>query len=263
MELNKKSVLNRRPVNGSTRIKKTTNTTPAPQASTSSSSQPAPNVVTRQEPKLEYHPKDPFQIQHALSMQTSLKGSLTRDFIHDSLYNSDYGYFSKRALIFSYPQDIDFTSLKSSEDFHHRVAELYQEYDEAEDDAAAQVWHTPTELFKPWYGYAIGEYILREHLQKSSNRPLILYEMGAGNGTLMCNILEHIQRSNPRVYASMQYNVIEISKQLTERQEWNNMSKLAQEARKHKNVRIINRSIFDWTQKVDDECFFIALEVIV
>ena len=63
---------------------------------------------------------------------------LTRNFIHNSLYNPHYGYFTKNAKIFNRPS-IDFNTLKSSIHFTDLIAQMYQNL--------GQVWHTPTELF--------------------------------------------------------------------------------------------------------------------
>jgi hypothetical protein len=73
---------------------------------------------------------------------------LCRDFIHDSLYNEEYGYFSKRAVIFSPPRNVDFNAMRSAMEFDEYVAGLYREYDDSQEEEALQVWHTPTELFK-------------------------------------------------------------------------------------------------------------------
>ena len=89
---------------------------------------------------------------------------LCRDFIHDSLYHPRYGYFSKRAVIFSHPSPVDFPALENTTDFMERVKSMYQDYDDFEEDEALQVWHTPTELFKvlshiyylPIYGSVAG-----------------------------------------------------------------------------------------------------------
>jgi SAM-dependent MidA family methyltransferase len=85
--------------------------------------------------------------------------------------------------------------------------------------------------------------------------------MGAGNGTLMMNILDYIQQNEPAVYQRTQYNIIEISGQLAERQS------LRQDTRdlkdRHKCVKIVNQSIFDWKTHVPDQCFFLGMEVIV
>lgn len=86
---------------------------------------------------------------------------LVRDFIEDSLYNPNYGYFPNQATIFT-PSDnnIDFGSLKDSIEFQIEVSKRYAAYGADEDEGPGkQLWHTPTELFKvsstPSPGYMI------------------------------------------------------------------------------------------------------------
>jgi hypothetical protein len=119
---------------------------------------------------------------------------------------------------------------------------------------------------QPHYGRALAKYILSEHHQALSLDPslkLIVYEMGAGNGTLMRNILDYVQEMDPKAYSSAQYTVIEISSQLAERQEEHNFARLRSQMDRHAGIKIVNRSIFDWDVVVPEQCFFIALEVIV
>lgn len=75
---------------------------------------------------------------------------LVRDFIEDSLYNPNYGYFPQQATIFTSSENqIDFGSIRDSNEFQNQVARRYAEYDvNAAEDAGKQLWHTPTELFK-------------------------------------------------------------------------------------------------------------------
>jgi hypothetical protein len=75
---------------------------------------------------------------------------LVRDFIEDSLYNPNYGYFPHKATILS-PSDnnIDFRSLRDSVEFQIEVAKQYAAYGaDREAGFDMQLWHTPTELFK-------------------------------------------------------------------------------------------------------------------
>jgi hypothetical protein len=75
---------------------------------------------------------------------------LVRDFIEDSLYNPNYGYFPHHATIFT-PSDnnIEFGSLKDSAEFENEVAKRYASYGADEKAGTGkQLWHTPTELFK-------------------------------------------------------------------------------------------------------------------
>ena len=72
---------------------------------------------------------------------------LVRDFIEDSLYNPNYGYFPHQATIFTSSKGrLDFTSFRDSVEFQNEVARCYTAYDE--DGPGKQLWHTPTELFK-------------------------------------------------------------------------------------------------------------------
>ncbi|CAG8718026.1 7298_t:CDS:1, partial [Acaulospora colombiana] len=47
---------------------------------------------------------------------------LVRDFIQDSLYNPNYGYFSKRAEIFSPVEPINFNEIREAAEFDATVA---------------------------------------------------------------------------------------------------------------------------------------------
>lgn len=69
---------------------------------------------------------------------------LARDFIEDSLYNPNYGYFSKEATIFeTKTAPFNFPILRDSAEFSSQVGQRYAEYAHN-----TQLWHTPTELFK-------------------------------------------------------------------------------------------------------------------
>jgi hypothetical protein len=75
---------------------------------------------------------------------------LVRDFIEDSLYNPNYGYFSKQATIFtSMDSPIDFAAMRDSIEFQEEVAQRYAAYGlDTPDGPGRQIWHTPTELFQ-------------------------------------------------------------------------------------------------------------------
>ena len=86
---------------------------------------------------------------------------------------------------------------------------------------------------------------------------LVIYEIGGGNGTLACDILDYVRDEHPpEVYERVRYNIIEISPQLAELQR----NRLAEF---HPGVRVFNKSIFDWDARENSTCFLIALEVIV
>lgn len=189
-----------------------------------------------------------------------------REFIDDSLYNPHYGYFPKNATIFNLAKPFDFNSIKDGEEFGKVVAESYADFDDELDavqqDDLRQLWHTPTELFRPYYGEAIARWLVTNY--KSTLFPyndLIIYEIGAGNGTLMCNILDHIRETDIEVYHRTKFRIIEISATLADLQSTSlRYSPYFTEHLEH--IQIVNKSIFDWNITVPEPHFFLALEVI-
>jgi hypothetical protein len=142
-----------------------------------------------------------------------------------------------------------------------RYTEFEDKLDEVKPDEARQLWHTPTELFRPYYGEAIARYLVSNYkLTLFPYHDLIIYEMGAGNGTLMLNILDFIRDTDHEVYQRTKFKIIEISPALADLQMKN--LKTSTHSRGHAgHVEIINRSIFDWDTYVHSPCFFLALEV--
>lgn len=127
-----------------------------------------------------------------------------------------------------------------------------------------QVWHTPTSLFQPYYGEAIARHLLVNYKLNGSYpyNDLIIFEVGGGNGTLMCNILNYIKLNEPDVYEKTHYNIIEILSKLAEKQYKNAMNiKLQEHGLDTHKLQIINRSIFAWEEEFTEPCYFISLEV--
>lgn len=73
---------------------------------------------------------------------------LVRDFIEDSLYNPQYGYFPKQATIFTTADPVKFNALRDAVEFQEEVATRYAQFEIHEEGPGRQIWHTPTELFK-------------------------------------------------------------------------------------------------------------------
>ncbi|KAF2218109.1 hypothetical protein CERZMDRAFT_30526 [Cercospora zeae-maydis SCOH1-5] len=190
---------------------------------------------------------------------------LMRDFIEDSLYNPHYGYFSKNVTIFSPGTPFEFNKIQDEPEFYNLLGERYTQFedklDEKEHNDARQLWHTPTELFRPYYGEAIARYMVANYkLTLYPYHDLVIYEMGAGNGTLMLNILDYIRHTDPEVYARTKFRIIEVSTALAKLQA--QKLKSSASARGHQDkVEIINKSMFDWDIYVPTPCFFLAMEV--
>ncbi|OCF33279.1 hypothetical protein I316_05020 [Kwoniella heveanensis BCC8398] len=197
---------------------------------------------------------------------------LVRDFIDDSLYNPHYGYFSRNATIFTPPKEgFDFASFKDTAAFQEAVAERYEKEYGLEPTTGQtgglgrQVWHTPTELFKPYYARTLLMAILQSYkLNHFPHEPLILYEVGAGNGSFMVDSLTYLRDEYPEIYSRTKYRIIEISSALAK----------GQRARAEKEgfgdkVEVINSDIFKWEGSSNgngkgnrnEACFVVALEV--
>lgn len=110
---------------------------------------------------------------------------------------------------------------------------------------------------QPWYGRALAQCLVSEYLLKYfPYEDFVIYEIGAGNGTLALNMLDYIQEEYPDVYERTRYNIIEISE---------NLSKLQRQKleSKHPCVTIHNKSIFRWDTREPAPCYLVAMEVIV
>jgi hypothetical protein len=81
-------------------------------------------------------------------------------------------------------------------------------------------WLTPSEIFTPFYGRAIANFILDKHSQMADlGSRLNILEIGGGTGTLARDILSHVQTAAPQTYADCSYTSVEISPQLAEVQQ--------------------------------------------
>lgn len=77
---------------------------------------------------------------------------LTSEFIHDRLYHPKAGYFNKSDAQLGHLEiPIDFQNLFGYEEYTQTLEERYPE----------NAWLTPSEIFKPWYGMSIANYISR------------------------------------------------------------------------------------------------------
>lgn len=84
----------------------------------------------------------------------------------------------------------------------------------------------------------------------------MIYEIGAGNGTLALDILNHIEQEYPEVYERTRYHIIEISQRLADYQR----EKLLPV---HPCVEVTHESIFHWATHEPRPCFFLSMEVVV
>jgi SAM-dependent MidA family methyltransferase len=98
----------------------------------------------------------------------------------------------------------------------------------------------------------VSEYLLKYFPYED----LVIYEIGAGNGTLAMNILDYLRDEYPDVYDRTRYNIIEISGTLAELQR----KKLSAV---HPCVQVNHKSVLHWDTREPSPCYFVAMEVVV
>jgi hypothetical protein len=153
---------------------------------------------------------------------------LTRDFIHQSLYGvgqrdatSREGYFNRRDCISTPPAFLNFNGMLGKAEYRTCLARLY--------DAQEHAWLTPVEIFAPWYSAAIARYAVSRYLAAApaaasasgptgTAAPLVIYEVGGGNGTNALHVLNVIREHFPHIYLRTEYRILEVSARLHERQ---------------------------------------------
>ncbi len=152
------------------------------------------------------------------------------------------------------------------------------------------------EIFSPHFGASIAQYLATQHLSsnlnvptgsstgtsinsstKSTNSPLVIYELGGGTGTLAKDILNWLRQYNPAVHATCQYTCIEISPTLADLQYQRVV--VEQERVHEKQFQVVRGDAADvntWLQlqqqekigersldrKTDEPCFVVAMEVL-
>jgi hypothetical protein len=94
-----------------------------------------------------------------------------------------------------------------------------------------------------------------ESTQEATTSPISLLEVGAGNGTCAVGILDFIRDHHPKLYSRIRYTIVDVSKAFVERQRRN----LAHHGDK---VKIINQSVYDYSESDQYPGFVIGLEIL-
>jgi hypothetical protein len=147
-------------------------------------------------------------------MKKDLGLLLTRDFIRKSLYEGYGSYFQKGDVVAPFTS-LNFQSLRGKSDYELAVRVHY--------DTGGRGWLTPSEIFQPYYGYAIANKVVNRFKTFECEatlhpRPLIIYEVGGGSGIVAADILDWLRRVKPSIYSTCEYTILEISNGLHERQ---------------------------------------------
>jgi len=189
------------------------------------------------------------------SAQKSKKTKLlTSNFIHDRLYYPKKGYFTKKKVQLGHlEKPIEFDKIFGYEDYSKTLAKRYPE----------NAWLTPSEIFKPWYGMSIANYLSRTFEEYKQNDPLVknqklkIIEIGAGNGSAAESILDYFRAFHPIEYQKMEYSIVEISGVMAKRCEFKLLEKHSRKI-KNKSVKFVNESVLDYG-KYDKELVFVVM----
>lgn len=134
---------------------------------------------------------------------------LARDWISDSLYNLEHGYFNTAASpVGQLPEPFPFPEFSGQQAYLQQLRMWYNKLQVS--------WLTPAEIFHPHYGRAVATSMLQSF---PPNQPLGIIEVGGGSGRLARDILDHLHSECPDRYADASYTSMEISPRLASIQE--------------------------------------------
>lgn len=93
-------------------------------------------------------------ICHCIDNYKSMKRVLLRDFIFDRLYHPTEGYFCRPDFqLGEMKQPLDFKNMIGFDDYQKELQRNYPQ----------NAWLTPSEIFKPYYGMTVANYIMNAH----------------------------------------------------------------------------------------------------
>ncbi|KAG8341189.1 putative S adenosyl L methionine dependent methyltransferase [Trypanosoma vivax] len=190
----------------------------------------------------------------ALSDHESLGSSLImRDFIHFALYHKKWGYYPKlyrkyrQLMTTGYFDPIPFGSLRNQHDYQRYVGKIHE---------STPSCVTPTQLFRPYYGWVLADYLVTVMRAKFDPRePLVVYDVGAGTGALAVSILDYLAEHFPETYDKCEYHVVEMNPQV--------MQILRNQLISHyHHVKIHNISMLNWREVERRRCFMLGIELL-
>jgi hypothetical protein len=181
-------------------------------------------------------------------------GVLLRRFIGQSLEI----YFSRLEVV-ARSQPLHFTQLLNRFDYRSEVSKLYK--------ASTSGWLTPVTVFQPWYSYSLARYLQNQHAIQLSGPdnvktkkplPLVVYEIGGGDGTNARNILDWLKRHAPATYLRCQYTLLEFSPRLRDAQ----AAAVADHGERASIIAADATDLRNALQSDDRPCYVIGLEVL-
>ena len=118
--------------------------------------------------------------------------------------------------------------------------------------------------FQPHYAHIICQALLYHYqLHHYPYSDFQIYEIGAGNGSLMIDMLTYLRRYHPHIFERTKYTIIEISEALATRQRERVKAMEEQDPAWKGKVTVDNVDWFEWEGSSKESCYFVALEVFV
>ena len=177
---------------------------------------------------------------------------ITRDFMHYGLYHRKFGYHPKmhrkyrEKMTTGFHAPIPFAQLRGRHDYELVIGK-YSE--------STPTFASPAQLYQPYYGWVIAEYLISVMKAKfHPQEPIVIYDIGAGTGSLAQNILDFLAEHYPEVYSRTEYHLVDIAPPLIAIQR----HRLVQHSQK---VHIHHMSIHNWRTLETRRCFVLAFEL--
>lgn len=163
---------------------------------------------------------------------------LMRDYIERKLYFDNEGYYgaSNSKPIGRLEKPIRFKEFFGVKDYNDELNKIYPK----------STWLTCSELLRPYFGYAIGSYIIATHKRNYLEKKNIkIFEIGCGMGGSIDSILEYMKNFNGKEYRKIEYVGIELSESLRANTE-ELLKKNHPELYANGQITLLNESFFDF-----------------
>jgi hypothetical protein len=182
---------------------------------------------------------------------------IMRDYIENKLYYENEGYYSNISKCFNdylpigrLQMPLEFNKMRGISDY---AKELNTKYPKS-------TWLTSSELLKPYFGYAVGNHILKNK-KKGSNIKIL--EVGCGMGGAIDSILEFLKKFSIKDYKEVEYVGFEMTESMSQSTKElliNNHPELY----KNEQITIFNNSLYDLDKQnnYDEEIFILGLNFV-
>ena len=97
---------------------------------------------------------------------------LISEYLDASLYTAKNSYYQTKTRIGRLENNLPYSKMRGASDY---VQEMNRVYPHGK-------YLTASEIFKPYFGYIIGNYILKNHEINHKDKPIIIVEFGCGMG---------------------------------------------------------------------------------